>query len=70
MQQSAELDLTCFLTCEDGLTVAETLHLFRLTECVTNYCIDLGLCDILVPTESTSTTGDSGSVAADSLPSL
>ena len=61
LSMSPEVDLTCFLECEPGMTLGELLDLFYLTECVTNYCIDLGLCDILVPTESTSTTGDSGS---------
>ncbi|MCA9709453.1 MAG: hypothetical protein KDK70_26670 [Myxococcales bacterium] len=66
MQQSAELDLTCFLTCEDGLTVAETLHLFRLTECVTNKCISQGVCDFLVPTESSSSGSSSGGESSSS----
>lgn len=55
-----EPDLTCFLDCEEGLTVPEALHLFRLTECVTNVCIEAGECDVLVPTE-TSTGGSSSS---------
>lgn len=55
-----EPDLTCFLECEEGLTVPEALHLFRLTECVTNKCIDLGVCDILVPTETTSSSSSGG----------
>ncbi|MCX4242232.1 hypothetical protein [Paraliomyxa miuraensis] len=50
-----EPDFTCFLECEEGLNTAEVLHLFRLTECVTNECIADGNCDFLVPTE---TTGD------------
>lgn len=54
-----EPDLTCFLECEENLSVAEALHLFRLTECVTNRCIDLGVCDILVPTETTSSSSSS-----------
>lgn len=53
---STELDLTCFLQCEEGLTVGEVLHLFRLTECITNKCVEQGVCDILVPTETTGTT--------------
>ena len=56
-----EPDLTCFLECEEDLTVAEALHLFRLTECVTNRCIDIGVCDILVPTETTSSSSSSSS---------
>ncbi|MEM7153326.1 MAG: hypothetical protein AAF799_10825 [Myxococcota bacterium] len=56
-----EPDLTCFLTCEERLTVGEALHLFRLTECVTNRCIDLGVCDKLVPSESSSSDGGSSS---------
>lgn len=55
-----EPDLTCFLECEPGMTVDELLDLFRLTECVTLYCIELGQCDILVPTETSTTSGDGG----------
>lgn len=47
---AAEPDLTCFLECEEGLTVEESLHLFELTECVSNKCIDIGVCDELEPT--------------------
>jgi hypothetical protein len=59
-----EPDLTCFLECEPGLTTNEVLHLFRLTECVTNKCIEQGVCDILVPTETS--TGDSSSGSSSS----
>ncbi len=60
---SPEPDLTCFLECEEGLTIGEALHLFRLTECVTNKCVDNGVCDILVPTETStgSSSSDGGS---------
>ena len=61
-----EPDLTCFLTCEERLTVGEALHLFRLTECVTNKCIDQGVCDKLVPTESSSSDGGSSSTGGSS----
>lgn len=58
-----ETDLTCFLKCEPDLTVGEALHLFYLTECVTNKCIDQGACDVLVPTETSgsSSSSDGGS---------
>ncbi len=59
-----EPDLTCFLDCEEGLTVDEALHLFYLTECVTNVCIDNGTCDVLVPTETS--TGSSGGSSSSS----
>lgn len=55
-----EPDLTCFLECEEGLTVPEALHLFRLTECVTNKCIEQDVCDVLVPTETSTGTSSSG----------
>lgn len=60
MSNLPEPDLTCFLECEPGLTVGEVLHLFRLTECVTNKCIDQGVCDFLVPTETSSGSSSSG----------
>lgn len=56
-----EPDLTCFLECEPGLTSEEVLDLFYLAECVTNVCIDSGDCEILVPSESTSTGEGSSS---------
>lgn len=59
-----EPDLTCFLECEEGLTVGEALHLFRLTECVTNKCIDQQVCDVLVPTETSTGTSSSGGDAS------
>lgn len=56
-----EPDLTCFLECEPGLTSEEVLDLFRLTECVTNVCIELvPECDILVPSETSTGTSSSG----------
>lgn len=48
-------DLTCFLECEEGLTTDEALKLFQLTECVTDKCIDQGVCEAL---EAGSTTGE------------
>jgi hypothetical protein len=59
-----EPDLTCFLECEEGLTTEEVLHLFRLTECVTNQCMAQGRCDILVPMDTS--TGESSSSGGDS----
>ena len=56
-----EPDFTCFLECEEGMTTDEVLKLFRLTECVTNECIDEGQCDLLVPSDSTSTGEGSSS---------
>lgn len=56
-----EPDFTCFLECEEGLTSEEVLDLFRLTECVTNECIALDQCDILVPSESTGEESSSSS---------
>jgi len=56
-----EPDLTCFLECEAGLNADEVLRLFRLSECVTNYCIDQGQCDVLLPDETTSTGDESTS---------
>lgn len=56
-----EPDLTCFLECEPGLTSDEVLHLFYLAECVTNQCISDGYCDVLLPSESTSTGEGSSS---------
>lgn len=63
-----EPDLTCFIECEEGLDTAEVLHLFRLTECVTNYCIAQGQCDVLVPTDPTggSSSGGESSSTGDS----
>lgn len=70
LQQSKlpEPDLTCFLDCEEDLTVGEALHLFRLTECVTEKCITNGVCDFLVPTDPTgsSSGGESSSSGGES----
>jgi hypothetical protein len=62
-----EPDFTCFLDCEPGLSVDEVLHLFRLTECVTNLCIEIEpACEVLVPTESTSGSSSSGDSSSSS----
>lgn len=61
-----EPDLTCFLECEEDLTVGEALHLFRLTECVTNKCVDQGVCDVLVPTDTTGSSSSGGSSSGSS----
>ncbi len=53
-------DLTCFLGCEEALSVDEALHLFELTECVTDLCIDAGVCDVLVATGTDTDGGASG----------
>lgn len=67
-QDPPELDLTCIQECQEGLAVDEALSLTYLTECVTNRCIEIGLCEALEPRGSgsgesgtDSSTGGSGS---------
>ncbi len=57
-----EPDFTCFLDCEDGVSVGEALTLLDLTACVTDQCIATEpTCEFLVPTESSSDGGSSSS---------
>jgi hypothetical protein len=55
-----EPDLSCFIECESGLSVEEALELLRLTECLTNRCVEAGACDTLDETTGGTTGGDTG----------
>lgn len=39
-----EPDLSCFLECDQGLTVDEALILLKLGECIAQQCLDAGEC--------------------------
>ncbi|MEZ4379789.1 MAG: hypothetical protein R3A79_00455 [Nannocystaceae bacterium] len=40
-----EPDLSCFLECQEGMTAEEVYDLFNFVNCVTDLCIEQGLCD-------------------------
>lgn len=63
MSDLPEPDLSCFLDCEEGLTVPEALDLLRLANCASEQCAMQGVCaeDTGTGSSSGGTTGDAGS---------
>ena len=55
-----EPDLSCFLECDQGLTVDEALALLKLGECIATQCLDAGECAGSGETTGTDSGTDSG----------